>query len=205
MVETEPDGKLHVSGHSSSRAAVRLYLNDSYRASTMAAADGHFAFTVAEGIGPGSHRARLDEVESGSGAVRSRAEVAFNVPAPLAANQLDEAVGSLHGQQRPQSDSQMAQQEDVSAAPDQQGPAAVPGKDNPSAVAAPKGATVVVSRGDSRWRISHAAYGTGLRYAVIFGANHHQIRNRTASIPVRSLSFLRRRAEIFKPSSAAGC
>ena len=177
MVETEPDGKLHVSGRSSSGAAVRLYLNDNYRASTMAAADGHFAFTVAEGIGPGSHRARLDEVESGSGAVRSRAEVAFNVPATLAANHLDEAVGALHGEQHPQSDPQIAKQEDVGAGPDQQGPAAVPGKDKPSAVAVPKGATVVVSRGDSLWRISHAVYGTGLRYAVIFGANHHQIRN----------------------------
>jgi len=36
---------------------------------------------------------------------------------------------------------------------------------------------MVVSPGDSLWRISRATYGTGMRYAVIYGANHNQIRN----------------------------
>src|SRR5262249_51457803 len=54
-VESEPGGKLFVSGRSSPRAAVRLYLNDSYQASTTAAASGRFAFaTVNESIRPGS-------------------------------------------------------------------------------------------------------------------------------------------------------
>src|SRR5215831_901100 len=53
-VEAEPGGKLYVSGRSSPRAAVRLYLNDNYQASTTAAANGRFAFTaVNEGIRPG--------------------------------------------------------------------------------------------------------------------------------------------------------
>src|SRR5215468_11500179 len=85
MVETESGGKLHVSGRSLPGAAVRLYLNDSYRASTKAAADGRFAFTVNEGIRPGGYRVRLDEVESGSSAIRSRAEVPFNMPEAVAA------------------------------------------------------------------------------------------------------------------------
>src|SRR5262245_52208503 len=70
-VEAEPGGKLFVSGRSSPRAAVRLYLNDSYQASTTAAASGRFAFsTVNEGIRPGGsgYRVRLDEVDPGSGA-----------------------------------------------------------------------------------------------------------------------------------------
>ena len=135
-VEAEPGGKLYVSGRSSPRAAVRLYLNDSYQASTTAAANGRFAFTTMnEGIRPGSgYRVRLDEVDPGSGAIRSRAEVPFDA-------------------------------------------ASAPTAGSPAAVTAPKAPTAVVSRGDSLWRISRAAYGDGARYTVIYDANHNQIRN----------------------------
>ena len=135
-VETEPGGKLFVSGRSAPRAAVRLYLNDSYQASTTAAANGRFAFTtVNEGIRPGSgYRVRLDEVDPGSGAIRSRAEVPFEAASAASAG-------------------------------------------SPAAVTTPKGSTAVVSRGDSLWRISRAAYGDGSRYTVIYDANHGQIRN----------------------------
>jgi nucleoid-associated protein YgaU len=87
-VETEPGGKLFVSGRSSPRAAVRLYLNDSYQASTTAAANGRFAFTTMnEGIRPGSgYRVRLDEVDPGSGAIRSRAEVPFEAASAASAS-----------------------------------------------------------------------------------------------------------------------
>src|SRR6267378_6704133 len=78
-VESEPGGKLHMSGRARPGAAVRLYLNDSFVASVTASADGRFAVTINEGIAPGSYRVRLDEVESNSG-VRARAEVPFNVP-----------------------------------------------------------------------------------------------------------------------------
>jgi len=140
-VETEPGGKLFVSGRSAPRAAVRLYLNDNYQASTTAAANGRFAFTtVNEGIRPGSgYRVRLDEVDPGSGAIRSRAEVPFE--AASLANSPAASAGS------------------------------------PAAVTTPKGSTAVVSRGDSLWRISRAAYGDGSRYTVIYDANHGQIRN----------------------------
>jgi nucleoid-associated protein YgaU len=47
----------------------------------------------------------------------------------------------------------------------------------PAAVTTPKASTAVVSRGDSLWRISRAAYGDGARYTVIYDANHNQIRN----------------------------
>jgi nucleoid-associated protein YgaU len=135
-VETEPGGKLFVSGRSAPRAAVRLYLNDSYQASTTAAANGRFAFTTMnEGIRPGSgYRVRLDEVDPGSGAIRSRAEVPFEAASAASAGA-------------------------------------------PAAVTMPKASTAVVSRGDSLWRISRAAYGDGARYTVIYDANHNQIRN----------------------------
>ncbi|WFT80764.1 LysM peptidoglycan-binding domain-containing protein [Methylobacterium sp. CB376] len=37
--------------------------------------------------------------------------------------------------------------------------------------------TATVTRGDNLWSISRKAYGKGVRYTVIFGANQAQIRN----------------------------
>ncbi len=105
-VKTESGGKLYVSGRASPRAAVRLYLNDnSYLASTTAAANGRFAFTtINQGIKPGGgYRIRLDEVDPGSGTVRSRAEVPFDVPNPVAASDpsLNPVVKSVQGAEPP--------------------------------------------------------------------------------------------------------
>jgi len=55
--------------------------------------------------------------------------------------------------------------------------AALSDGDSSSAGVVPKTASTVVSRGDSLWRISRAAYGAGLRYAIIYKANRDQIRN----------------------------
>ena len=167
-VETEPGGKLHVSGQAGPGAAVRLYLNDSFVASVTAGADGRFAITINEGMAPGSYRVRLDEVESNSGAVRARAEVRFNVPdTVVTASVPPQATAS----KRP----------DIAAAKQPQpaaGVAAVlPGGDSPSTVVVPKIATTTVSRGDSLWRLSRDTYGAGTRYAVIYKANREQIRN----------------------------
>ena len=52
---------------------------------------------------------------------------------------------------------------------------------SPSVVIVPK--ITVVSRGDSLWRISRVTYGTGMRYAVIYEANRHQIRNQNLIYP----------------------
>jgi nucleoid-associated protein YgaU len=40
-----------------------------------------------------------------------------------------------------------------------------------------KTATMVVSRRDSLWRISHLTHGEGIRYAVLYKANRDLIRN----------------------------
>jgi hypothetical protein len=61
-VETEPGGKLHVSGQARPGVALRLYLNDSFVASVTAGTDGRFAVTINEGVAPGSYRVRIDEV-----------------------------------------------------------------------------------------------------------------------------------------------
>jgi nucleoid-associated protein YgaU len=164
-VETEPDGKLRVSGQASPGAAVRLYLNDSFVASVTAGADGRFAVTINKGVAPGSYRVRLDEVESNSGAVRARAEVPFNVPdTVVTASVPAQATAS----KRP---------DIVAAAKPPQLAAALPDGGSPSIVAVPKIVTTTVSRGDSLWRLSRGANGAGTRYAVIYKANREQIRN----------------------------
>jgi nucleoid-associated protein YgaU len=50
-------------------------------------------------------------------------------------------------------------------------------KGSSSQVAAPKGLTRVVSRGDSLWRISRITYGDGTRYAIVYRANQDRIRD----------------------------
>jgi nucleoid-associated protein YgaU len=161
-VETEPGGKLHVSGQARPGAAVRLYLNDSFVASVTAGTDGRFAVTINKGVAPGNYRIRLDEVESNSGAVRARAEVPFNLADTTATAAVPSQATAL---QRP----------DVAAAAKQ--PTVVPDGDSPSTVVVPKIVTTTVSRGDSLWRLSHNTYGAGTRYAVIYKANREQIRN----------------------------
>ncbi len=167
-VETEPGGKLHVSGQARPGAGVRLYINDSFVASVTAGTDGRFAVTINEGVAPGSYRVRLDEVGSNSGAVRARAEVPFNVPDTVATAAMPaQATAS----KRP----------DIAAAQQPQLAAAVatvqPDGGSPSTVVVPKIATTTVSRGDSLWRLSRDTYGAGTHYAVIYKANREQIRN----------------------------
>ena len=92
----------------------------------------------------------LDEVESSSGAVRSRAEVPFDVPETAVANRRPPHAAA--------------------ATPLSNGGSS-------SAVVVSKIATTIVSRGDSLWRISRLTYGAGMRYAVVYKANRDQIRN----------------------------
>ena len=74
---------------------------------------------------------------------------------------------------------EVAKQQDIagSGEPHAAAVTAVSEGGSPSVVAVSKITSTVVSRGDSLWRISRASYGTGRRYAVIFGANREQIRN----------------------------
>jgi nucleoid-associated protein YgaU len=91
----------------------------------------------------------------------------------------DQAVGSSQAHQRAQGPIQIAKRQDIAGSGEPQTAVVTPASEggSPSVVVVPKITTTVVSRGDSLWRISRAAYGTGMRYAVIFGANHDQIRN----------------------------
>ncbi len=166
-VETAAGGKLFVTGHSPPGAAVRLYLNDSFLASSTAATDGHFAFIIDGGVKPGAYRVRLDQVASNSGAVRSRAEVPFNVP------DIAGVTSSVPASSPKRPGITLSQRPDVAAATT----TAPPDKSSPSTVVVSEIVTTTVSRGDSLWRISRVTYGAGQRYAVIYKANRDQIRN----------------------------
>jgi nucleoid-associated protein YgaU len=166
-VEVDPGGKFHVSGQARPDTAVRLYLNESFVASVTTGADGRFAVTINEGVRPGSYRVRLDEVEAKSGAVRARAEVPFNVPDKVVTGSVPEPATAS---KRPEAGS--TSQPQLAAA----GNTVVPDSSR-STVVVPKITTTTVSRGDSLWRLSHATYGAGTRYAVIYNANKGQIRN----------------------------
>jgi nucleoid-associated protein YgaU len=123
----------------------------------------------------------LAGVESSSSAVRSSAEVPFNVPETVVANPsvLDQTVGSSQAHQPPQSPFQIAKRQDTAVSQVRHTTAATPlsGGSSPSAGVDSKIATTVVSRGDSLWRISRVTYGAGTRYAVVYKANRDQIRN----------------------------
>jgi nucleoid-associated protein YgaU len=106
----------------------------------------------------------LGDVEPSFGADRARAEET------LAANR------SAHDHAAGQRDIAISELPRATAA-------RLSGGGSPSAVVVPKTASTIVSRGDSLWRISHAAYGAGLRYAVIYKANRDQIRNPNRIFP----------------------
>ncbi|MGY3441948.1 LysM peptidoglycan-binding domain-containing protein [Bradyrhizobium sp. USDA 4473] len=158
-VETEPGGKLHVSGQAAPGATVRFYLNGGLITSATADQTGHLSVTINQGVTAGDYRIRLDDVDPGSGKVRARAEVPFNVP--------DAAMTASI----PASSGANATTPQLAAAT----PTAA--SSSPSAVIVPKIATTTVVRGDSLWRISQRAFGAGQRYAVIYRANSQQIRN----------------------------
>jgi nucleoid-associated protein YgaU len=123
----------------------------------------------------------LAEVEPSSGAVRSSAEVPFNVPKTMVANRsvLDQTVESSQAHQPLRPPFQTAKRQDVAVSRLLHANAATARSDegSRSVVVAPRMATAVVSRGDSLWHISRVIYGTGMRYAVVYNANRDQIRD----------------------------
>jgi len=161
-VETEPGGKLHVSAQATPGANVRLYLNDSLITSATADAAGHLSVTINKGVTTGDYRIRLDDVDPGSGKVRARAEVPFNVPDTTTTASIPAPAAS-------------SGRTDGTAP--QLAAATTAALSSPSAVIVPKITTTTVARGDSLWRISQRALGAGQRYAVIYRANSQQIRN----------------------------
>ena len=200
-VEAQGSGRLQVAGEAVPGATVRLYLNDAFVAPGAVGPDGRLSFTVERGIRPGDYRVRLDQIDPATRAVRSRAEIAFNVPpappadtaaiaAPTGSPPAGAAPAPSIGREAgpsPASPSSLpfpATSPPATSSPalpprtaPARQPATVVAAADPAAVIVPELNTAIVSRGDNLWRISKRIYGEGLRYTVIFGANTPQIRN----------------------------
>ena len=172
--EGSEGGKLFVSGRAAPGATVRLYLNDSYLASGSAGKDGKLSFSIASGVVPGDYRVRLDHVDPVSGAVKSRAEVPFNLPVRQVAA-APSGAGAAASVDRARSSEVEATRglKEAAAKPGDE----KPGDEKPAVVVVPEVRTALVVRGESLWRISQRIYGEGMRYTVIYSANHDQIRN----------------------------
>lgn len=203
-IEAGPGGKLFVEARAAPGATVKLFLNESYLISSKAGAEGTLTFIVDGGVRPGDYRVRLEEVDAGSSAVRSRAEASFTVPrtvasanaapiqseAPVVSRSIQAEgtpqqtpapdVGATPGATTPQPTAG-APTAPVAAAPtagaETQARVASADASAKSIVVVPAIQTKIVSRGDSLWRISEQTYGSGVRYPVIFHANQQQIRN----------------------------
>lgn len=81
-VDTQENGRLFVTGTGTPGASLRLYLNDTLIAPGSVGPDGTVTFTIGRGVKPGQYQVRIDQIEPGTGKVRSRAEVPFSMPEP---------------------------------------------------------------------------------------------------------------------------
>ncbi len=200
IARIERTGDAVIAGRAAPGAIVELLLNGERHAQEVADQSGLFVM-IPPRLPPGDYQLTLrsrqpdgkqatskqsvvvavDEVESSSGAVRSRAEVPFNVPETVMANRsvLDRAVGSSQAHQRSKPLLPIAKRQEIAVSQLPHAIAATPLSDggSPSTAVVPETATTVVSRGDSLWRISRVTYGAGMRYAVVYKANRDQIQN----------------------------
>jgi hypothetical protein len=123
----------------------------------------------------------LDEAESNSRAIQSRAEAQFNVPETAAPRGLGQNHADRPSQARLLSPPPLhiAGRQDVAVSPLPRAIAAASLSDggSPSPVIEPRILSRVVSPGDSLWRISRVTYGAGTRYAVVYKANRDRIRD----------------------------
>jgi nucleoid-associated protein YgaU len=184
VVRIEPTGDAVIAGRAAPGAVVELLRNGERHDRAVADQAGQFVM-VPPRLPPGEYDLTLtsrqpdgkqasskQRVAVALDALGSWAEVPFNVPQTVAASRpvLDRA-GGAH-----QPSGGVAKQQVTTDRPQAPGYAATSTGGSPPAVDAPKMPTAVVSRGDSLWRISRATYGTGVRYAIIYQANRHQIR-----------------------------
>jgi len=146
-VEAETNGDLFIAGTSTSRAPVRVYIDDELVGEAKPSETGTWLVEGKRDLPPGNYTIRADQVEPDTGRVILRSEVPFDREIQVATlEQNAVSVGSGAG-----------------------------GAEVSGDVAGP--ATVIIKRGDNLWRISRQMYGRGIRYSTIYQANQDQIRN----------------------------
>jgi nucleoid-associated protein YgaU len=193
IARIEPSGDALIAGRAAPGASVELLRDGELHDRVVADQSGQFVM-VPPRLAPGDHELTLrsrqpngEQTTSKQSVVvvtlQSNLEVRSVVPVmrPDKANVvLSKLVAPTSiGSPVVEEMVEVAKQQDIagSGEPHAAAVTAVSEGGSPSVVAVPKITSTVVSRGDSLWRISRASYGTGRRYAVIFGANREQIRN----------------------------
>ncbi|WP_449411538.1 LysM peptidoglycan-binding domain-containing protein [Methylobacterium komagatae] len=83
-VDSEPGGRLFVTGMGKPGTDVRLYLNDTLIAPARIGADGRVTFTIGSGVATGRYQVRIDEIDPKTNRVLRRAEVPFAMPQEVA-------------------------------------------------------------------------------------------------------------------------
>lgn len=197
-VEADEAGRFFVTGVAEPGATIRIYLNDTPVANVQAAKDGAFGMRVEKGVTPGRYRVRIDDIDTGTGHVLTRAEVPFTMDpkvaqtapaaviiadakAPSAASETTVAdagtSAAAPASGSPGTDTSAGSVGELSSSAKAGTLAAAAPAPTPSVAVVPEIRTVAVVRGDNLWRISRKTYGEGIRYTVIYDANAQQIRN----------------------------
>jgi nucleoid-associated protein YgaU len=192
IARIEPSGDAVIAGRAAPGASVELLRDGELHDRVVADQSGQFVM-VPPRLPPGDHKLTLrsrqldGEQATSKQSVVVRLQPNLKVRPVVAVMRPDKANVVLSKLVAPTSIGspvveemvEVAKQQDIagSGEPHAAAVTAVSEGGSPSVVAVPKITSTVVSRGDSLWRISRASYGTGRRYAVIFGANREQIRN----------------------------
>lgn len=179
-VELENGSGLFASGTAPPGTNVRLYLNDSRVADVVAAALGEWSVRVRKGLAAGRYAVRVDALKSDQ-SVTARAEVPFDVPAPMSAaaeiKADDLATIPPAKQSVPPAESPSKASRVVETGGHKDADVVSRGASSSAHAVVDELQTELVTRGANLWRISRHRLGQGIRYTQIYAANAAQIRD----------------------------
>lgn len=181
--EVEND-KIFIAGTGEAGAQVNLYLNDKLLGTADVQSTGAFLFEGLKELEKGRYAVRADMIERGTTNVLARAEVSLLhepeiaepevvVAAVETAEPESESEVVIAEPDEPESESEVATAEPDEPEPVSEVVAAAP--DPTSEIRT--GASVIIRRGDSLWKVARRNYGSGIRYTTIFEANRDQVRD----------------------------
>ena len=183
--EVEKD-KIFIAGTGEAGAQVNLYLNDELLGTADVQTTGAFLFEGVRSLEKGRYAVRADMIEYGTSNVLARAEVSL-LHEPVVAE--PEIVVAAVEPEEPAPETEVVIPAVAPAEPEPENETAVAEPEEPEpeseAVAAATeptpeirtGASVIIRRGDSLWKVARRNYGAGIRYTTIFEANRDQVRD----------------------------
>jgi nucleoid-associated protein YgaU len=178
VARIERSGEAVIAGRAAPGAAVELLRNGERLDRAVADAAGQFVMVPSSRIPAGDSELTLRATLPDGKQVTSQQSVAVALAAePNAATAKPSAgVAERVANARAVLDQAVASSQAIEPS-DGGAPSAEITPKDPTKGAMTKAATVVVTRGDSLWRISNLTYGDGVRYAVLYKANRDKIRN----------------------------